>query len=145
MSTSLAAVVAALASLGIPAHEERSHVSIPLPDGRALALGTVNGPWQLDLCGADGDTLANLPGSLPADSAPQAVAEWVNRSLRLASGPLFVCTCTWAEGSSLMPLAELVENAYEESTRAQLLAAKVGEAVTAEEPFNGTETFTRIA
>jgi len=68
--------------------------------------------------------------------------------------PIFRCSCTWAEGTQDLPLSHFEDVLGPHAgfqcpdhakTLSLLRCAAVGDKITSEEPFNGTETFVRIS
>lgn len=145
-------VIALLAARNIAASFEFPGViHVPLANGFYLNAGKANGPWGADVTDAEGRTKGLFELARSADSEDAAFAIWAHVMALRSPHMLFSCRASWGEGTNELPISHFVEilatsiDSENRATLERLFAAKVGEAITSIEPFNGTETFTRIA
>lgn len=114
-------VVAALRSLGLRAsHEFPGYISIPANDGAEYAVGSMNGPWQIDHKTLGGD-VTSLDGHLPEDRAAPEVAIWIKQSIAAGDRPEAPPPAAWATASS--PVAEGTQRGRRDDVKQHRLKA----------------------
>jgi hypothetical protein len=97
-------VAALLVAQGLPATVEHpAHVRLALPYGVSLAIGTLNGPWEIDILAPDGDTASGGHSSIPASVDAGSVAQWIADQARDLSRRFVWAIGAYVEASPDMP------------------------------------------